>query len=96
MIYENYENTTSKNTRKTRLKPGSSHPYTQRQLVLELKLRTTCPQVRNFTPDTAKIRIHFQEKQGIQIATGSENQRFNHLQFIYQKGEVQSSPRESI
>src|ERR1044072_7296992 len=63
-IHENYENTTSKKTRKTRIKPGSSPPYTQRQLVLERKLKTTCPQVRIFTPDTAKIRIHFQEKQG--------------------------------
>ena len=50
--------------RKTRFKPGSSHPYTQRQLALERKLKTTCPQVRNFTPDTTKFRIHFSEKQG--------------------------------
>src|ERR1044072_3180099 len=64
MGLENNVNTTSKKTRKTRIKPGSSHPYTQRQLVLERKLKTTCPQVRIFTLDTTKIRIHFQEKQG--------------------------------
>ena len=34
---------------KTWNKPGSSHPYTQRQLVLERKLKSTCPQVRPFT-----------------------------------------------
>src|ERR1044072_3145604 len=67
----------SKKTGKTRIKPGSSHPYTQRQLVLERKLKTTCPQVRIFTPDTAKIRIHFSEKTGkCKLFTGSENQSF--------------------
>ena len=81
----------SKKTGKTRIKPGSSHPYTQRQLVLERKLKTTCPQVRIFTPDIAKLGY----KRGMQFVTGSENQRFNHFQLIHQIGEIQISPRES-
>src|ERR1044072_2650027 len=85
------ENTTSKKTQNIRIKLGSSHPYTQRQLVLERKLKTTCPQVRNFTPETTQLGYN----RGMQIVTGSENQRFNHLQLIHQIGEIQSSPRES-
>src|ERR1044072_5145486 len=69
MVHEIYENTTSKKTRKTKIKLGSSHPYTQRQLVLERKLKTTCPQVRIFTPDIAKLGY----KRGMQFVTGSEN-----------------------
>ncbi len=38
-------------TLKTWNKPGSSYPYTQRQLVLERKLKSTCPQVRHSTPE---------------------------------------------
>src|ERR1044072_2107208 len=42
----------NENTQNEWNKPGSSHPYTQRQLVLERKLKSTCPQVRQFTPYT--------------------------------------------
>ena len=41
----------NKKTLKTWNKPGSSHPYTQWQLALERKLKSTCPQVRPFTPE---------------------------------------------
>ena len=34
------------NDPKNKNNPGSSHPYTQRQLVLERKLKPTCPQVK--------------------------------------------------
>src|ERR1044072_8807973 len=91
-IHENYENTTSKKTRKTMIKPGSSHPYTQRQLVLERKLKTTCPQVRIFTPEITKLGYN----RGMQIVAGSENQRFNHLQFIHLIGEIQSFTKRII
>ena len=77
-IHENYENTTSKKTRKTMIKPGSSHPYTQRQLVLERKLKTTCPQVRIFTPEITKLGYN----RGMQIVTGSEKSEIQ-LSSIY-------------
>ena len=41
---------THKRPLKTQNNPGSSHPYTQRQLGLERKLKSTCPQVRQNTP----------------------------------------------
>src|ERR1044072_9383578 len=56
------QNKTSKKTQNTRTKPGSSYPYTQRQLVLERKLKLTCPQVRPFTPEhSVKTGYNFSE-----------------------------------
>ena len=39
-----------KKTQKQWNKPGSSYPYTQRQLVLERKTRVDLPSSRQFTP----------------------------------------------
>ena len=57
--------------------PGSSHPYTLRQLVLERKLKTVYPQAQHIAPKTfAKIGYQVQNKHDSCIfVSGSEIQR---------------------
>ena len=66
-----------KKTQKDRNNPGSSHPYTQRQLVLERKLKTTCPQVHHPTP-TANTGYIFLWKTGVMyFVVSSEIQKLH-------------------
>ena len=53
------------NNEKDQNKPGSSHPYTQRQLVLERKTRVDLPSSRQFTPKHfVKTGYNFSKTQG--------------------------------
>src|ERR1044072_3821225 len=78
-------------TLKTWNKPGSSHPYTQRQLVLERKLKSTCPQVRPFIPkQSVKTGYHFSEHRKMHFCASSRVQR-KQLTSTYPSNRADSS-----
>src|ERR1044072_8604782 len=68
------------------LNDSSPSSVNSRRLVLKSEISPLIQQRLGYT---------FRKNREMQIVTGSENQRFIHLQFIHQKGEIQSSPRES-
>src|ERR1044072_7561682 len=87
-------------TLKTWNKPGSSHPYTQRQLVLERKLKSTCPQVRHFTPNNLSKQdttfskhgvMHFYASLEIQGKTANLNLSIKQRRFEFTKTRYRST-----
>src|ERR1044072_1045053 len=81
----------NENTQNEWNEPGSSHPYTQRQLVLERKLKSTCPQVRQFTLKYMQKQDTTLRKPGSCIFVPHQEDQRQHQTSIYPSSRAVSS-----
>ena len=90
------QNKTSKKTQKDRNNPESSHPYTQRQLVLERKLKTTCPQVHQSTPTAHSGYIFLSKTEVMHFVSVQKIRIYTQLQINHQVEKIQSPHKRII
>ena len=85
----------NKKTQKDRHNPESSHPYTQRQLVLERKLKTTCPQVHQSTPTAHSGYIFLSKTEVMHFVSVQKIRIYTQLQITHQTRKIQVHTRKS-
>src|ERR1044072_3673476 len=86
----------TKKTRKHDISPGHHTPILNDSSPSSENSRRLALKSENSPLIQQRLGYTFRKNREIQNVTGSENQRFIHLQFIHKKGEIQSSPRESF